>query len=87
MCFDLNISDVGNLKMTNICHLTFMVDIENQGQIRIVHGSLFLDPTQRNVDPTRPPAPYVLFHEFHEFNIQVANREQYTIVARFRGEE
>ena len=29
---DLNISDVGNLKMTNICHLTFIVDLENQGQ-------------------------------------------------------
>ena len=29
---DLNISDVWNLNMTNICHLTSIVDLENQGQ-------------------------------------------------------
>ena len=29
---DLNISDSGNLKMTNICHLTSIVDLANQGQ-------------------------------------------------------
>ena len=29
---DLNISDVLNLNMTNICRLTSIVDLENQGQ-------------------------------------------------------
>ena len=29
---DLNISNFGNLKMTNICHMTSIVDLENQGQ-------------------------------------------------------
>ena len=29
---DLNISDVWNLNVTSICHLTSIVDLENQGQ-------------------------------------------------------
>ena len=32
LCVDLNISDVLNLNMTNICRLTSIGDLENQGQ-------------------------------------------------------
>ena len=32
LVFDMNISDVWNLNMTNICPLTLIVDLENQGQ-------------------------------------------------------
>ena len=53
------------------------------------------DPTRRNVDPTRdcrqkvwpdPTHPLPHIDYVHEFNMQVANREQYTaIVEWFRG--
>ena len=62
-------------------------------RFRVVHGSLFLDPTRpgktlTRPDPTRPviadeksdstplPPPPICTM-FHEFNIQVANREHY----------
>ena len=44
--------------------------------------------TDKKSDPTWPDQtlPYT-YTMFHEFNMQVANREQYTIVAWFRGKQ
>ena len=67
--------------------------LKKYGRCRVVHGSLFLDPTRpgetltrpdrtrrslTRPDPTRPTSPPYVYY-VHEFNIQVANREQYTI--------
>ena len=44
---DMNISDVENLDMTNICRLTSIVNIANQGQVYFVGYMRFLSVTDR----------------------------------------
>ena len=39
---NLNISDVWNINMTNICHLTSIVDLENQGQTYFLNDLHYL---------------------------------------------
>ena len=84
------------LRLNQLCRVAPIRVLRIRIWFRVVHGSLFLDPTRpgetlTRPDPTRPdprfptksltrPDPtHPLI--FHKFNIQVANREKYTIVA------